>query len=56
MSQVMQWGDITWTAEVIGNYLGKGKKVEGFLSNLKEKWSSEEDKTFSSIDSRDIKL
>jgi len=54
-SQVMQWGDLTWTSEPVGNYLGKGKK-EGFLQVLSNKWENTEAKTFSSIDSRDIKL
>jgi hypothetical protein len=52
----MQWGDISWTAEPIGNYLGKGKKMDGFLNHMKESWMSSSAKSSSNIDSRDIKL
>jgi len=52
----MQWGDITWTAEPIGNYLGKGKKMDGFLNHMKGYLMSTSDKSSSNIEFRDIKL
>lgn len=55
MSQVMQWGDMTFKTDVIGKYLGPGKK-SGFLDNVRSKWSNDEAKTLSSVDSRYIKL
>jgi len=51
----MQWGDLTFKTDVIGKYLGPGKK-SGFLNNIKSKMSNAEAKTLSSVDSRYIKL
>jgi len=51
----MQWGDMTFKTDVIGVYLGPGKKSK-FLENIRSKYSNEEARVLSSMDSRDIKL
>lgn len=48
-SAVMQWGDVTFTSEPIGNFLGLGtKRQEGFLSLLMSTWNNEQAKVMSS--------
>jgi len=51
----MQWGDLSFKTDVIGKYLGPGKK-SGFLQIMKSKYGNEEAKTLSAVDSRYIKL
>jgi len=48
-SAVMQWGDVTFTAEPIGTFLGLGKmRQEGFLTLLMSAWNNEQAKVMSS--------
>jgi len=43
----MQWGDLTFKTDVIGKYLGPGKK-SNFLHTMKSKYSNVEARTLSS--------
>jgi len=54
----MQWGDVTFTHEPIGHFLGNGIGSKKSGHSLLEKIFSVEEveKTYSSIDSRNIKL
>jgi len=53
----MQWGDVTFTQEPIGHFLGNGIGKKSGHSLLEKIFGVEEvEKTFSSIDSRNIKL
>lgn len=59
MSQVMQWGDLSFINEPISNYLsGRGAKStsSGFLDLLKEYFATEEKTEGEAWDSRDNKL
>ena len=53
----MQWGDVSFTSEPIGNFLGlKKQTVGGFLNKVKGFFKKERHMRSASIDQRDIKL
>jgi len=51
MSHVMQYGDLTWTSEPIGNYLGGNKTISPFMPRLSKKEGSS-----SNVKSADIPM
>jgi len=54
----MQWGDVTFTAEPIGHFLGNGIGSKKNIRDTVAKINKEQEvkKTYSSIDSRNIQL
>jgi legumain len=58
MSEVMQWGDLTFNDEVIGHFLGRniGSHDSFSFQNRLFDQESEVKRTYTAVDARDIKL
>jgi len=56
----MQWGDVTFTAEPIGHFLGNGIGKKSVTENIRSRIFNMDvekaERTYSSMDSRNIKL